>query len=49
MASDFGGGHAENDNLKSVNSVDLEMDFFGGHFFLEEVKGVDFFGHFVGG
>jgi len=39
------GSNRQNNCLQSVNCVHLEMDFFGLHLFLDESKGVYWFGH----
>ena len=35
----------KNDGFHSVDSIDFEMNFLSGKFFLKKIKGVDFFNH----
>ena len=35
----------KNDGFHSVDSIDFEMNLLSGKFFLEKIKGIDFFNH----
>ena len=47
MACGLLGPDCHDDSLQAVDSVDLEVDFFGLELFFEEAKGVNSFGHFI--
>jgi hypothetical protein len=48
LAGDVVVGECQNDDLEAMDRIDLEVNFFSGHLFLEEFEGVDFFGHYYG-